>query len=74
MEMLAMTSKSPTSPSSSRSPSEPMKSDRWECNQCGYRPIDGGHPPILTCPACKGDSPWRPVQQNDGQEASRGDR
>jgi hypothetical protein len=43
-----------------------MKSDHWECGQCGYRPVDGGHPSILTCPACKGDMPWRPVRHNDG--------
>jgi hypothetical protein len=40
-----------------------MKSDRWECGQCGYQPVDGGHPSILTCPACKGDMPWRPLDQ-----------
>lgn len=39
-----------------------MPGERWRCGDCGYEPVGTGRPSILTCPRCKGDFTWEPVQ------------
>lgn len=34
---------------------------RYRCAECDYRCVTAGHPPITTCPRCRGDFTWAPI-------------